>query len=111
MLAAVPFLGDILPAVRHHHERWDGCGYPDGLRGDEIHEDAAILAVADSFDAMTSSRTYRPALPVAEAIRRVREGSRTQFDPRVVCAFERAISDGTLPLPVAHGGDLRSGAA
>ncbi len=111
MLRAVPFLGDILPAVRHHHERWDGAGYPDGLRGEAIPRDAAILAVADSFDAMTSSRTYRPALPVAEAIRRVREGGGTQFDPHVVAAFERAVSDGTFRLPPTHTGELRSGAA
>jgi len=111
MLHAVPFLSEILPAVRHHHERWDGRGYPDGIEGEAIPPDAAILAVADSFDAMTSSRTYRPALPVAEAIRRVREGSGAQFDPRVVAAFERAIADGTLRLPPVHTGELRSGAA
>jgi len=111
MLHAVPFLSEILPAVRHHHERWDGRGYPDGIARDAIPSDAAILAVADSFDAMTSSRTYRPALPVAEAIRRVREGSGSQFDPRVVAAFERALAAGTLQLPPVHTGELRSGAA
>ncbi len=98
MLSQVPFLRDILPAVRHHHERWDGKGYPDGLAGDAIPRDAAILMVADSFDAMTSSRTYRAALPVAEAIRRVREGRNTQFDPSVVNAFDRAIAEGTLTV-------------
>ena len=96
MLRAVPFLHDILPAVRHHHERWDGRGYPDGLAGEAIPRDAAILMVADSFDAMTSSRTYRPALPTSEACRRVREGSGTQFSPQVVAAFERAIADGSF---------------
>jgi len=111
MLRAVPFLSEILPAVRHHHERWDGGGYPDGLRGAAVPRDAAILAVADSFDAMTSSRTYRPALHVAEAIRRVREASGTQFDPAVVAAFERSLSTGAFPLPATRGGELRSGAA
>lgn len=96
MLAGVPFLREILPAVRHHHERWDGSGYPDGLLGHAIPVDAAILAVADSFDAMTSTRTYRPALPYSEARRRVWEGSGTQFDPRVVVAFERALAAGTF---------------
>lgn len=98
MLSAVPFLRDILPAVRHHHERWDGRGYPDGLAGASIPHDAAILMVADSFDAMTSSRTYRPALPLEEACRRVREDSGTQFDPRIVDAFEQALADGALTL-------------
>ncbi len=111
MLRAVPFLGEILPAVRHHHERWDGGGYPDGLRGAAVPRDAAILAVADSFDAMTSSRTYRPALHVAEAIRRVREASGTQFDPAVVAAFERSLAASAFPLPTMRGGEMQSGAA
>jgi diguanylate cyclase (GGDEF)-like protein/putative nucleotidyltransferase with HDIG domain len=98
MLAGVPFLREILSAVRHHHERWDGRGYPDGLAGLALPRDAAILAVADSFDAMTSSRTYRAALPPSEARRRVREGSGMQFDPRVVAAFELATANGTLTL-------------
>lgn len=98
MLSGVPFLHEILPAVRHHHERWDGCGYPDGLAAAAIPRDAAILGVADALDAMTSSRTYRPALPLGEATRRVREGSGTHFDPRVVAAFERALADGTLTV-------------
>jgi diguanylate cyclase (GGDEF)-like protein len=97
MLSGLPYLSkDILPAVRHHHERWDGLGYPDGLVGAALPPDAAIMAVADSFDAMTSTRTYRPALPVAEAARRIREGSGTQFAPHVVLAFERALAAGDL---------------
>ncbi len=113
ILRGLPFLQEILPAVRHHHERWDGRGYPDGLAGDAIPPDAAILAVADSFDAMTSSRTYRMALPASEAIRRVREGAGAQYDPRLVAAFDRALADGTLIVPRLHTGDLtlRSGAA
>jgi len=108
ILQGLPFLRDILPAVRHHHERWDGGGYPDGLAGAAIPADAAILAVADSFDAMTSSRTYRPALPVGEAIRRVREGAGTQYDPRVVAAFDRAVAEGGLLLPPIRLEDLRA---
>jgi len=96
MLAGVPYLRDILPAVRHHHEQWGGLGYPDGLAGGAIPADAAILAVADAYDAMTSSRTYRPALPHAEACRRVREGSGTQFAPHIVAAFNRAVADGSF---------------
>ncbi len=96
VLAAVPFLREILPAVRHHHERWDGRGYPDGLAGEAIPPDAAILAVADAFDAMTSTRTYRAALPVGEAVRRLREGAGTQFAPGVVAAFMRAYHEGLI---------------
>jgi diguanylate cyclase (GGDEF)-like protein len=105
MLASVPFLREILPAVRHHHERWDGKGYPDGLATRSIPPDATVLAVADAFDAMTTSRPYRAAFSFNEACRRIREGSGTQFDPLVVGAFERAIEEGTL-VPVASEGTV-----
>jgi len=98
MLASVPFLQEILPAVRHHHEHWNGRGYPDGLVAETIPADASILMVADAFDAMTSSRTYRPALAPDEARRRLREASGTQFDPRIVAAFEEAIAQQFLTL-------------
>lgn len=111
MLCGVPFLHEILPAVRHHHERIDGRGYPDGLVGDQIHQDAAILAVADSFDAMTSTRPYRPALPADEARRRVQEGSGSQFDREIAAAFERAIIRGNLGLLSPDGSEPPSGDA
>jgi putative two-component system response regulator len=73
--------------VRGHHERWDGTGYPDRLRGEAIPYGARIIAVVDAFDAMTSTRPYRVALPQVEAVRRLREGAGSQWDPRVVEAF------------------------
>ena len=106
MLMAVPFLREILAAVRSHHERPDGRGYPDRLRAAVIPRDAAILMVADSFDAMTSNRPYRPALPVAEARLRLRDGAGAQFEPSIVTAFERALNEGMVhPQPILQAQD------
>ncbi len=76
--------------IRHHHERWDGKGYPDGLRGLEIPLPARILAVADGFDAMTSDRVYRRAMPPQEALKEIQGLAGTQFDKDVVAAFRKA---------------------
>jgi putative nucleotidyltransferase with HDIG domain len=73
--------------IRHHHERWDGKGYPDGIAGEDIPLGARIIAVADSYDAMTSDRPYRKALPHEVALVELRRGAGTQFDPMVVEAF------------------------
>jgi GAF domain-containing protein len=88
MLESVPFLGASLPAVRGHHERWDGAGYPDRLAGADIHAHARLMAVADSYDAMTSVRPYRAALPAKEAARRLRIDKGMQFDPEMVDLFD-----------------------
>jgi HD-GYP domain-containing protein (c-di-GMP phosphodiesterase class II) len=88
MLESLPFLGASLPSVRSHHERWDGLGYPDKLKGTEIHPHARLMAVADSYDAMTSARPYRAALPAEEATRRLRADSGAQFDPSVIELYE-----------------------
>jgi len=93
MLRGLPFLRDALPAIRGHHERWDGRGYPDRLAGEQIHLHARIMTVADSFDAMTSARPYRRALPVDEAARRLRTDAGTQFDASVVQAFDGAEAE------------------
>jgi HD-GYP domain-containing protein (c-di-GMP phosphodiesterase class II) len=77
--------------VRHHHERWDGKGYPDGLMGEEIPLGSRIIAVADSFDAMTSNRPYRRALSFSIAIEEIVKNSGKQYDPMVVEAFQRAM--------------------
>ncbi len=83
----------VLPGVLHHHERYDGQGYPDGLRGEAIPRDARILAVADSFDAMTSNRPYRKGMPDEKVDTILRTGAGTQWDPDVVDAYFRARDD------------------
>ncbi len=77
--------------VLHHHERWDGSGYPNGLTGDEIPLGARIIFVADAFDAMTSQRVYREPLSEPDALAELRRCSGTQFDPEIVRAFSRAL--------------------
>ena len=87
LLASVAGLEELAPAVRATHEAWDGTGYPDGLRGDRIPLTARIVAVVDAYDAMTSHRAYRRAVPPREACRRLRASAGIQFDPHVVDAF------------------------
>ncbi|MCX2727346.1 HD-GYP domain-containing protein [Thermomicrobium sp. 4228-Ro] len=96
----------IVEIVRHHHERWDGRGYPDGLAGEAIPFGSRVIAVADTYDAMTTDRPYRRALTHDEALAELRRGAGTQFDPAVVAAFERALAraseaaqDKTVPQP------------
>lgn len=88
-----------VPGVRHHHERIDGRGYPDGLSGDTVPLDARIIGVADAFEAMTSDRAYRSALTVAEAVEELRLGSGTQFDQDVVHALIKVLVKSPAPLP------------
>ncbi len=87
----IGFLDEALAGIMHHHERIDGRGYPMGLAGDEIPEFARVLAVADAFDSMTSTRSYRGARPVDEAIEELRKWAGTQFDPAFVDAFVAAL--------------------
>lgn len=82
---------EMLYIIRSHHERFDGKGYPDGLKGDKINILAQIVSVADAYDAMTSSRAYRSNLSKQEGIERLREASGTQFNPKIVEAFIRAL--------------------
>lgn len=91
VLADVEALGPALPGIRHHHERVDGGGYPDGLIGDEIPEFVRVVSIADAFDAMTSTRSYRKALTVEEALGRLVEAAGTQFDGTLVQRFTRLI--------------------
>jgi HD-GYP domain-containing protein (c-di-GMP phosphodiesterase class II) len=87
ILETVPALHGLIPIARHHHERWDGGGYPDHLAGDRIELVARIVAVADAFDAMTSDRPYRRGLSVAHAYAELLGGAGKQFDPACVAAF------------------------
>jgi diguanylate cyclase (GGDEF)-like protein len=91
IMERMEFLEQEIPAVRYHHERFDGKGYPEGISGAAIPLTARILSVADAFDAMTSPRTYRTAKTVAEAIGEITRGSGTQFDPTVISAFMSAM--------------------
>jgi hypothetical protein len=93
MLTGVDFLRLALPVVRHHHERWDGEGYPDKLRGEEIPLAARIVAVCDAYDAMTSDRPYRRALSVSEACRELLQKSGTQFDPRCAAMLVEVVAE------------------
>jgi HD-GYP domain-containing protein (c-di-GMP phosphodiesterase class II) len=88
ILRPVALLHPLLPGVRSHHEHWDGSGYPDGLKGEEIPIEARIMAVADAFDAMTSQRPYRNPLPEEDALAELKQNAGSHFDPRVVAAFE-----------------------
>jgi len=87
ILEPIGFLSDIVPLVYYHHEKFDGTGYPEGLQGEEIPLGARILAVGDTYDAMTSDRPYRKALPHKVAIAELKRFAGTQFDPMVVGAF------------------------
>ncbi|HVM18098.1 MAG TPA: HD-GYP domain-containing protein [Gaiellaceae bacterium] len=87
LLAPIPEARGALPYVLHHHERWDGAGYPAGCAGTDIPEGARLLALADAFDAMTSDRPYRAALPREAALREIARCAGTQFDPVLADAF------------------------
>jgi len=84
IVRGIEFLADAAQIVRHHHERYDGAGYPDGLAGEEIPLAARIFSVADALDAMTTDRPYRPGFPLEQARAEIRAGAGTQFDPAVV---------------------------
>jgi putative nucleotidyltransferase with HDIG domain len=95
ILEPISFLSDVVPVVYHHHERWDGKGYPEGLGGEEIPLAARIMQVADTYDAMTSDRAYRRGLSHQTAIDELIRCSSAQFDPRCVEAF--------LQIPTPNG--------
>jgi HD-GYP domain-containing protein (c-di-GMP phosphodiesterase class II) len=85
--------------VRASHERWDGRGYPDALRGEEIPLEARIVSTCDAFNAMTTNRSYRPAMPVDDAVAELQRCAGAQFDPGVVDALLRAIGHDGVTAP------------
>jgi response regulator RpfG family c-di-GMP phosphodiesterase len=106
ILEPIAFLQPLIPGIHSHHERWDGKGYPLGLRGEEIPIMARVLSVADAYDAMTSSRAYRRALEHSVAVAELKRCSGTQFDPGIVEAFLQGIeryrtdcADQGIPIP------------
>ena len=114
IIKEIGFLDEALAGIMHHHERIDGRGYPMGLAGDEIPEFARVLAVADAFDCMTSTRSYRNARSIAEAVTELRNCSGTQFDPAFVDALVTAVErDGwqTPDTPVPPPGERIEAAA
>lgn len=92
----------VLPGVLHHHEAFDGTGYPDGLAGKSIPLAARILAVADAWDAMTSSRSYRDGMPFSRARKILKEGAGQQWDPSCVAAFLRCLDEVRFRMDVSH---------
>jgi len=91
IVGRIPSLTPCLPAILHHHERWDGNGYPTGLRGEAIPLEARILAIADAFEAMTASRPYHKPMTLSKAIEELKRNAGAQFDPKLVETFLNII--------------------
>jgi HD-GYP domain-containing protein (c-di-GMP phosphodiesterase class II) len=100
IIAPVEGLHHIAPLIRHHHEKFDGSGYPNGLKGDAIPLGSRIIAVADAFEAMVADRIYRPSLGLTKAMAEIRASSGTHFDPKVVEVFVDMIDHDTIHLPL-----------
>ena len=96
MIRDIEYLAAVIPIIRHHHERWDGQGYPDGLSGEDIPLAARIIAVADSFDTMTIHRIYHPALTSEQAYEEIERNAGLRYDPAVVAAFQQAWQAGKI---------------
>jgi putative nucleotidyltransferase with HDIG domain len=94
IVEGIPFLQETLPVIRYHQERWNGSGYPVGLKEKDIPILARVFAVVDAFDALTSNRPYRVKISTAEAVAYLREEAGRLFDPEIVTAFEKLVQEG-----------------
>jgi HD-GYP domain-containing protein (c-di-GMP phosphodiesterase class II) len=112
IVAEIDLLKDMVDGVRHHHERMDGNGYPDGLSGRDLSLEARMIMVCDAFDSMTSTRSYRKAMPLEAAFAELRRCQGTQFDEHMVDCLEAAVArHGWEPAPEAYQGILTQGTA
>lgn len=101
IMSAIPQLADVIPGMKYHHEKWQGGGYPEGLKGEEIPLQARIVTVADTFDAMTTTRPYQKAMELQFVVDRIRQFAPSRFDPRIVEAFVSAWEHGRI-VPIAE---------
>jgi putative nucleotidyltransferase with HDIG domain len=101
IMEAIPQLHDVIPGMKYHHERWEGGGYPDGLAGEEIPLQGRIVSVADTFDAMTTTRPYQRAMDIRFVFQRLRDLAGNRFDPSVVEALIHSYEKGDL-VPIAR---------
>jgi HD-GYP domain-containing protein (c-di-GMP phosphodiesterase class II) len=102
IMSPIRMLKDIIPGIRNHHETWDGSGYPDHLEGEEIPMVARIIGVADTFDAMTTTRPYQQAMSLEYVLAKMRSMSGSRFDPVVVEAFMAAVEAGDISPPMTN---------
>jgi putative nucleotidyltransferase with HDIG domain len=93
IVEGIPFLQETIPLIRHHQERWDGTGYPHGLRGEEIPILARMFAIVDAFDALTSNRPYRSKVSMEEALQYIHDQAGVLFDPHIVSVFEKMVTE------------------
>jgi HD-GYP domain-containing protein (c-di-GMP phosphodiesterase class II) len=98
IMSGVAQLIDIIPGMKYHHEKWSGGGYPDGLEGEQIPMQARIVAIADTFDAMTTNRPYQKAMELGYVVEKIKSFAGTRFDPRVVDAFVSAVKRGDVQI-------------
>src|SRR5438132_11370864 len=98
IMSGVAQLIEIIPGMKYHHEKWSGGGYPDGLQGEQIPMQARIVAIADTFDAMTTNRPYQKAMELAYVVEKIKSFAGTRFDPRVVDAFVQAVKRGDIQI-------------
>ncbi|HET7435097.1 MAG TPA: HD domain-containing phosphohydrolase [Thermoanaerobaculia bacterium] len=98
IMSGVAQLIDIIPGMKYHHEKWSGGGYPDNLEGDQIPMQARIVAIADTFDAMTTNRPYQKAMELGYVVEKIKSFAGSRFDPRVVDAFVNAVKKGDIQI-------------